>query len=113
MNLLEEKNGNVLVVRPQDARLDSAISSEFKTELLRMIERENANQLLVDLQKVEYVDSSGLGALLFGHRHAQAHSGSLKLMRLNQKVRTLIKIANLEDILEVFEDEDTAVASFA
>lgn len=112
MKLSEEKNGDVLVIRPAEPRLDSSVSSEFKTELLRIFEQESARHVLIDLAKVEYVDSSGLGALLFGHRHAQSASGVLKLVNLNPKVRTLIAIANLGEILESFDDEATAIASF-
>ena len=67
---------------------------------------------LSDLKKVEYVDSSGLGALLFGHRQAQAHSGKMKLIHVNPRVNTLIQIAKLQDILERYEDEAVAIRSF-
>lgn len=112
MKLSEENKGDVLILRVQESRVDSSISSDFKTELLRILEQEKFHNLLVDLQEVDYVDSSGLGALLFGHRHAQSRSGSLKIMHLKPKVQTLLKIANLEEILESFDSEEEAVASF-
>lgn len=112
MKLHEENIGGVQVVRIEESRLDSAVSSELKTEILRLVENEAAINILIDLKAVEYVDSSGLGALLFGHRHVKANSGQMKLVYLNQKVRTLIKIANLENILQGYDDEQDALASF-
>ncbi len=112
MKIKEEKIGNVQVLRIEEPRLDSGLSSELKTELLRLIENKKADYILVDLAAVEYIDSSGLGSLLFGHRQAKNHGGILRMVHLNQKVRTLIKIANLEQILISFEDESEALESF-
>ena len=112
MNIREEIIGDVQVLRIEEPRLDSALSSELKTELLRLIENEKAEHILIDLAAVEYIDSSGLGALLFGHRQVKSHNGILKMLHLNQKVRTLIKIANLEQILVSYDDEKEALESF-
>jgi len=112
MNIQEEQKGGVCVVRLNEARLDSNCSSALKTELLRLIENEGVVNLLLDLTNVDYIDSSGLGALLFGHRHLKGNKGRLKLLHLGQKVQTLIRIANLESILEGYDDEETALASF-
>ncbi len=112
MKLREEKVGDVLVVRVEEPRLDSNVSVEFKTELLRLVETEGERKILVDLQQVDYADSSGLGALLFGHRHARDHAGLLKLVHVHPKVRTLIDIAKLDDILETYDSEDAALKSF-
>ncbi len=113
MELHEEVVDGVQVVRITEKRLDTGVASEFKTELLRLIEAEGVVNILIDLQSVEYVDSSGLGALLFGHRHVKTNMGRLKLLHINQKVKTLIKIANLEEILEGFDDEKQALQSFS
>ena len=112
MKLLEEKKGDVLVVKLEDARLDSSIASEVKTELLRLMERQGVRNLLIDLSQVEYADSSGLGALLFGHRQATANGGELKLATLHPKVMTLVKIAKLDGILEWYDTEAAALKSF-
>jgi anti-sigma B factor antagonist len=112
MNFQKENIEDVTVVRVQESRLDSNISSDMKTELLRLIEREGAQKILIDLNRVDYVDSSGLGALLFGHRQAKLNSGKLKLVNLNTKIFTLIKIAKLENILQGYQNEKEALKSF-
>lgn len=112
MNFHKENIGDVTIVRVQESRLDSNVSSDIKTELLRLIEREGAKKILIDLSQVDYVDSSGLGALLFGHRQAKLNSGKLKLVNLNAKILTLMKIAKLENILEGYQNEKEALKSF-
>lgn len=112
MNCLEEKIGSVQVVRVQEARLDHTNASALKTAILRLVEKEGEQHILIDLKAVEYADSSGLGALLFGQRQVKAHSGIMKLVHPSVKVDTLIKIAKLEGILETFGNEEEALKSF-
>ncbi|HEX9654418.1 MAG TPA: STAS domain-containing protein [bacterium] len=112
MKYRQEKVGEVLVVRVDETRLDSTVSPQFKAELLRLVEDKKEKKILIDLKKVDYVDSSGLGALLFGHRQLKSNSGKLKLVHLSTKIRTLIKIAKLDDVLEGFTSEKEALKSF-
>lgn len=112
MKINQEKVGDVLIVRVDEIRLDSAVSPQFKTALLRLLEDKKTKKILIDLKKVDYVDSSGLGALLFGHRQLKSNSGKLKLLHLSTKIRTLIKIAKLDDVLEGFTSEKEALKSF-
>ncbi|MFQ5751825.1 MAG: STAS domain-containing protein [bacterium] len=112
MKIHEEKIGDVLVVRVEESRLDSTIAPEFKTELLRLVENDGEQKILIDLQKVDYADSSGLGALLFGHRQAKINSAHVKLLHINLKIQTLIKIAKLQDVLECYDNEREAIESF-
>ena len=112
MKMSEEVVDGVRIVRLEEPRLDTNCSSALKAELLRLVENEGVVNLLLDLKGVDYIDSSGLGALLFGHRHVKGNNGKMKLVHLNQKVRTLITIAKLEDILEGFDDEQSALDSF-
>lgn len=112
MKFREEDSNGVKILRLEEARLDASISSELKTEILRLVEQEAVVNLLVDLQKVDYIDSSGLGALLFGHRHIKTNDGRMKLVHLNQKVQTLIKIAQLEDVFDRHNSEKEALGSF-
>ncbi|MFQ5708801.1 MAG: STAS domain-containing protein [bacterium] len=112
MQFQEEKRGDVLIFKVSHPRLDNSLAPDFKTQMLSLIEKKAEKKILIDLASVEYVDSSGLGALLFGLRQAKAKSGLLKLLHTNQKVSNLLRIAKLEKVLESFEDEQQAVESF-
>lgn len=112
MQFKEEKKDNVLIFRILHPRLDSTNGPEFKTEMFRLIESEQEKGILIDLKEVDYADSSGLGALLFGLRQARAHSAQFKLVNVNPKVLNLIKIAKLDHVIEGFDDEQEAIASF-
>lgn len=111
MNFKSVTKNNVTVLRLQDERLDSTIASELKAHLLVLIEEGNKN-ILIDLAKVEYTDSSGLGAILFGVRQARPVNGKIKLANLQSRVLGLIKIAKLDNVIEAYDNEAEALESF-
>ena len=102
----------VKIIRIQEDRLDTNIAPELKTLFLVLAKPENAN-ILVDLEQVSYVDSSGLGALLFGFRQARDHDGTVRLLKVQSRVKELLRISQLENILINFDDEKDALESYA
>lgn len=112
MQYHQKKKNDVLIFRVDEPRLDSNIASDFKTEMYRLVVNEKELKILIDLKRVEYADSSGLGALLFGHRQTKTNGGKLKLVNLNPKVLSLIKIAKLDMVLEGYDNEEEAIESF-
>lgn len=110
-NSKRKKKNNVTILRLEDQRLDFSVAPDLKT---KFIEFANAGEarLLLDLTHVEYADSSGLGAILFGIRQLRPVKGSLKIVNLQPRVLTLIKIAKLDNVIESFDDENEAMASF-
>ena len=111
MNLIKETNGRVTILRLQDERLDHLISSQLKAELLQLAQA-TSSCVLLDLDKIEFADSSGLGAILFGIRQMRIAEGALKLVNLQPRVLALIKIAKLDNVIESYDDEAEAIASF-
>ena len=76
MNItLENKDGSTLL-RFHEERLDAHNSKELKDYLLELMEK-GSKKLILDLSEVRFVDSSGLGALLSGHKNAGLREGRL------------------------------------
>jgi len=69
--------------------------------------------ILLNMGEVVYLDSSGLGELVAGHTTAVHHGGRLKLMKLTQRVQDVVQLTKVYRVIEVFNDEDSAVKSFA
>ena len=59
------------------------------------------------------MDSSGIGELVSAFKSVRNAGGGLKLLNLTPKVRTLLKITRLDTIIDVKEDEPTAIRSFS
>lgn len=106
-----EKVEKVKIIRLKEERLDTNVAPELKTLFLVWIKPDSAN-ILIDLKDVQYVDSSGLGALLFGYRQTRDKDGIMKLLKSQNRIKELLRIAQLENVLVNFDDEEEAIQSF-
>lgn len=70
-------------------------------------------KILLNLEQVDYIDSSGIGALVYSFTTARTHGGYLKLLNLSQRVHDVLTLTKLLSVFEEFKDEDEAVKSFA
>jgi anti-sigma B factor antagonist len=70
------------------------------------------NQILLDLEHVDYIDSTGLGNLVISYTQMQKAGGALKLLHLNKRNVELLALTRLHTIFEVFAEETEAVNSF-
>jgi len=111
MQFEKTQKNNINIIRARVQRLDSTVAPNLKAEFLLMLEN-NQFDILLDLATVDYADSSGLGAILFGIRQADAAGGVVKIVNLRPRVLSLIKIAKLDDVIEAYDNEDEALASF-
>jgi anti-sigma B factor antagonist len=70
------------------------------------------NKIILNLEGVSYVDSSGIGELISRHTTTKNQGGQLKLLRLTKKIKDLLMITKLLTVFEIYEDEESALASF-
>src|SRR5579872_4541256 len=69
-------------------------------------------QIVLDLQHVDYIDSTGLGNLVISYTQVKKAGGALKLLNLNKRNVELLALTRLHTIFEVFGEETDAVNSF-
>ncbi len=67
---------------------------------------------VVNLQDVEFIDSTGLGGLVISYTSAKKSGGTLKLLHLKEREVELLVLTKLNTIFEIFNDEQDAVNSF-
>ncbi len=84
---------------------------ELRKEITDLV-MQGGNRILLNLRKVDFIDSSGIGEIVRGFTTAQKNNGQLKLLHLESKVRDLFVITRLITIFETFENEKDAVDSF-
>lgn len=109
MNFETKKIGNVIVFKLNEKRLDTNISGLLKGEFTMMLKIDGVNKLIIDLSNVESCDSSGLSAILVANRIISANEGQIRLAAPSEKVHTLIKITQLDRVLQVTETVDQAI----
>lgn len=108
--IIEEKNG-IMMIRVKEERLDAHNSGDLKTEMNRLFEKGDKN-LLVDLEDVRFIDSSGLGALVSGFKNAISNQGNLKLSSLQPQVKSMFELTRLHRVFEIFSSSTEALENF-
>ena len=97
-----ELNGK-LTIGAGDVALRGALLAELEDDHTKVV---------INLQNVTVIDSSGLGELIRCKATAAAKGGEIKLLNVNLKARKLLTMAHLVGVFEMFDDEQMAVASF-
>ena len=87
-------------------------ASAFR-DAIRDLATKGDKKILVNLSDVSYIDSSGIGEMVSSYTTVTNHGGQLKLLGLNKRVKDLLQITKLYTVFEVFDDEASAVRSFA
>ena len=109
-NFSSEHKGNVAVVYSKVDKLDSTNAPELKSLFIHL--NKSANNLIVlDMSQTKYCDSSGLSAILIANRLCKDTNGSFHLAGLQPDVLKLVQIAQLDKVLNLSENTDSAIAT--
>ncbi len=81
-------------------------------DAIRSLITQGQTQVLVNLARVERIDSCGLGELVSSFVTLTNGGGKIKLLNLTQRVREVMTITKLMTVFDVFENEQTAIESF-
>lgn len=68
--------------------------------------------MLLNLEQVNYIDSSGLGELVSAYTTARNQEATLKLLKLTKKVHDLLQLTKLYTVFDIYDDEAKAIGSF-
>ena len=81
-------------------------------ELLIDLVSTGSYRLVVNLDKVGFLDSAGLGVLVGGLKRVRAHDGSLDLaLRTQQRILKILKITGLTEVFGIYQTADQAIAA--
>ena len=105
-----EKEGITLLDMSGPLTMGEAATSLRET--LRGLVAEGRGNVVLNLAKVDYIDSTGLGAMMMCYTALRRESGRLVLLNLNRRQLELLVLTKLSTIFEMFDDEQQAVNSF-
>ncbi|MDA0310067.1 MAG: STAS domain-containing protein [Bacteroidetes bacterium] len=88
-----------------DAHLNAQVAPDLKSELVRLVSLGHKN-IVVDLQNVDFVDSSGLSAILVGNRITQKANGVFVLTGVQPSVMKILQICQLDSVLNLIHNEN-------
>jgi len=108
MNFETTQTNNGAVVNSKVEKLDASNASELKSELV-LLNKNGINNIVIDLSKTRYCDSSGLSAVLTANRLCKDTNGQFVLCGLQDNVRKLIEIAQLDKVLTITDNQEQAL----
>lgn len=111
LNIKERQTGNVIILDLKGSVRMGDGSISFRNAIRQLI-MEGERQVLLNLENVTHIDSSGLGELISGYVALHKVGGKLKLLHLNQKVHELMTITKLLTVFDVYSNELDAIDSF-
>ena len=91
--------------------LDASNAGEFKRDIAPVLEANT--KLVIDLSRLRFVDSSGLGAFLSCLRKLNAKGGDLKLCGMSKQVRAVFELVRMHRIFDIYGTREEAVRAFA
>ena len=105
---LQQTHERVTVVAPK-GRLDMSAAPAFRGQVRQLVES-GATHLVVDLQEISFVDSSGLGAVIGALKVARQSGGDLRIARPNQQVQLVLDLTSLNQVLRPYGSLEEALA---
>jgi len=111
MSLSSQMMGDVCVVTVNLSRIDAAIAIQFKEDM-RSETQNGSGRVILDLSKVDFIDSSGLGAIV-AVRKQLGEDRQLDLAGLTSTVGKVFQLTRMDTVFKIFPDLDSAVAATA
>jgi len=108
---IRETEREGIVILAMKGRLTVGEASSIREKVNEVLATGRKNFIL-DLGQVDYIDSTGLGALVICYTTVKKAEGVIKLLNLNKRNIELLVLTKLHTIFEVFSDEQDAVNSF-
>jgi anti-sigma B factor antagonist len=96
-----------------DGRIVFGEESNALREKLKSLMAEGEKKIVLNMANIEYIDSSGLGALVAAHLSARTQGVSLRLCHLGHKFQEVLQLTKLATVFQVCNTEAAAVASLA
>jgi anti-sigma B factor antagonist len=110
MGPVVDKVGDVTIVAVQVEELDAGNADTFRRDIAPVLK--GCRQLVLDLERVQFVDSRGCGAILSCLKHLTAAGGDLKLCRVSRNVFKVFELIRMPTICEIVGTREEAVQAF-
>ena len=104
-----ERDINILRL---EGYVDAHTFTEFEEELTRLVESGKYN-LLLDLEKLTYINSTGLGLLMATFRQVRQHGGDLVIAKMSDKITNIFNLLGFSRLISTYPTEAEALQKFA
>ena len=105
-----EKFGDVTIFTVNEEQLDAGNADAFRRDIAPVLK--DCRKLVLDLDRVQFVDSRGCGVILSCLKHVSPAGGDLKLCRVAPHVRMVFDLIRMDRICEIVNTREEAVQAF-
>lgn len=108
---VQTKSENGISIVEIEGEVDLYSSPELRNVLLNLT-KSKTSAILIDLEKVKYMDSSGVATLVEALQQAKKYDGALKLGNLRDAVKDVFELSRLDKVFDIYETIEEAKRAF-
>lgn len=112
MQLSEREDNGVAILMPSGKIMGGPDATILREKIHELV-KGGKLQVVIDLAKVDWMNSNGLGILISGMTTLRDNNGDLKLANVTEKIQSLLTITKLITVFEAYESVPDAVQSFS
>ena len=112
MKIKERKRDGVAILE-MSGKLMGGPDAEAFDETLKTLIHEGCCNVIVSMEKVKWVNSTGLGILIAAYTSINDAGGHFKLANISDRIESILMVTKLSGIFEAYETEEEALASFS
>jgi anti-sigma B factor antagonist len=101
--------GDVIVIDIKEKQVDLQNSGDLENKSIELIEKDSISKLAFNFEKVSFITSSGIGALLSIYNFASNNNANICLFNLNTDIMEALEISMVDKILNIAKDEISAI----
>lgn len=113
MNIQKREQNGIIIFDIEGEIKRSDITDVTLHQLVKEQLESGKKHILLNFQKVEFIDSFGVGEILASYISTHNLGGKLKIARISKKLFLVFQITMLTKVLEIFDEEERAIDSFA
>lgn len=108
--ILEKNLGEIKELKVV-GELDALVAPKLKERITKLVEGDST-KFIIDFEEVTHINSLAMGILRGKLKVVKEMGGDIKLIKLNEHIKTIFEMIGLDEIFEIYETEDEAVANF-
>jgi len=92
--------------------LDMKTVPNFKEKIKKLRKEKKANKVIINLSKIKFIDSTGVGAILGRYRTITENKGQLILVGVNKRVNKIFDLSGITGLIPIYENEKKAIIEY-
>ena len=110
---IRERRVEGVTILEMSGKLMGGPDADVFDETIKTLIHEGHRNVIVNMEKVKWVNSTGLGILISGYTTLRKSGGELKLLKVSDRIENIFIVSKLFTVFESYQDEQEAVQSFS